>query len=229
MDAPLPHFWLGIDPHDSPAQNANSLQIGIRTRPTQLGVAGVMNLQNVIILPRYPFLECNPEFVIVETTRHPLHNPLSQPSFWKNCLVEMTKLGPDGMKELGTEIYPDLKYFIKVELLRVDDDGNPDPVSIECISKLEGHAPIGPYFTPISPTHPLFSQYPGFTRCSDILYAAYWDDNNHSPERPDILGYRKDGRPRRIAFGSVLIKLSAADFELRHRPGPSYLKAENSH
>jgi hypothetical protein len=225
MDAPLQDIWLGIDPHDSPAPNADSLQVSEFITMIQLGVAGVMELRNVVILPKYPFLIMNRAFVLVETERAPATNRLSQPWYWSECLTKMSELGPDRMEQLGSDIYRDLNYFVKVELMRTDDKGNPNPEAINRISRLEGVAPVGPYFTPIDPAHPVFAAYPSMTNFTGRLYAGYWDDNSHAPQRADILGYRPDGNPRRTAFGSLLLKVSVDDFATVQQPRWEYERA----
>jgi hypothetical protein len=207
MDAPLPPFWLGIDPHDSPNPNANSLLVDERFTARMIAVAGIMGLDKVVSLPEYPFLSMNPEFVGVETERAPATNPLSQAHFWRECLSTIVELGPEGMDQLGLEIYRDLKYFFKTELVRVDDDGDPDLVAIERIKRLECTPSPGTYFAPFEPSHPIFSIYPHLSEYEGRLCVGYWgDDKNNSKERSDILGYLDDGRPRKIAFASLLLR-----------------------
>lgn len=207
MHAPLPHMWLGIDPHDSPMPNANYLVIGKRCTATMLGVAVVMGLCNVVVMPDYPFFDRFPNFVSVETERAPGVNPLSSPPFWRECIERMVCLGPEGMRRLGEQEREGLNYYVKMELMRVDEHGEPSQGAIDDISRLEGTSPPGPYFAPFGELHPLFNVKPSLRPFQSRLCVGYWDDVNHSPQRPD-LGLRPDGHLRRAAFGALLLKIN---------------------
>lgn len=203
MTTPLPHFWLGIDPHDSPNSNANYLVVGHELTYRSLGVAAIMKLNEVVIEPNYPFFIHYPEFVSVETERAPATNPLSQSGFWRECLAKMVVLGPGGMDEAGREACRDLKYYLKADILRTTG-GVPNPHAVERIKQLEGIAPPGPYFTPFESLPSVLAH--RLQQFSGRVCIGSWDDNNHSPEMPS-LGLRADGRPRRLAFGSLLLEV----------------------
>ena len=204
MTTPLPHFWLGIDPHDSPNSNANSLVVGHRLTYRSLGVAAVMGLDKVIVEPNYPFFTRYPEFVSVETERAPATNPLSQPGFWRERLARMVALGPEGMDKAGKDVHRDLKYYLKAEILRTAG-GAPDPCAVERIKQLEGLAPPGPYFTPFERLPAVLAQRLG--QFTGRVCVGNWDDLNNSPKILS-LGLRADGRPRRLVFGSLLLEVA---------------------
>ena len=211
----LPRHWLGIDPHDSRTRNANSLVVGNRATLRAIGVASIFGLENVLVLSDYPFFEFAQKFVSVETERAPQTNRLSQPAYWRDRLAEIADLGPDGMRNLGLRTYRNLRYFGQLELVRIDAAGNPNPATIRMIEKLEDIPVADEYLAPVE--LPRSSTLRDLVPPGKQLRVSYWNDKNNSPERPDILGYRKDGRPRRIVFGAFLLELSPDSVVLRDK------------
>lgn len=205
MDPANPLFyWLGIDPHDSSQRNANALLVGGEFKFGQLAVAAVMDLDKVIVLRDYPFFNFMQKFVGVETEYDPVANPLSQPAFWHKCLKRMVELGPQGMEELGRDVYQDLRYFEKFELARVDATGKTCPGNKALIERFSRIDVADECFAPVDLT--------GCFDDSDIplpegnVYAESWGDRNNSTPRPD-LGHHEDGRPFREFFGALLLEV----------------------
>ncbi len=199
-------YWLGIDIHTSNLPNSNCLVVGDEGTPlSAFGVAGVLGLTNVLVLEKYPFFNYFDKFISVETQLAPGKNSLSDPLVWYQHIRTIRDMGYYAMEKLGQEILGDLKYFVQIELTRLDKNGHVDPAAIKLIEKLEKIEPPEQWFEPIR-SLPAFLERlipPGHQ-----VYAGSWDDQNNSPEMPELLGYREDGRPRRTVFGSFMLEIS---------------------
>lgn len=197
-------YWLGIDPHTSNTPNSNCLVVGERIQSIgMLGVASVMGLENVLVLPNYPFFRTFPKFVSVETENAPGKNPLADPVIWHKHIETMRDLGRAGMRTLGMLVKNDLRYYIKLELNRIVN-GQIDPVACRLIDELERIPSPEEFFAPVSglPKYLRDNIPPG----KQVLMGS-WGDNNNSLERPELLGIGHHGRPRRECFGSFLLQV----------------------
>lgn len=198
-------YWLGIDIHTSNWPNSNSLVVGAdNVNYSMLGVAGVLGLKNVIVHENYPFFQYFKKFVSVETQLAPSENPLSDPIEWYKHIKMIRDLGYFGLSMIGEDIAQKLRYFTQFDLMRIDNRGLIDYGSCKLIEQLEEIEVPSAYFEPIS-NLPEYLQ--KLVPSGMSVLAGSWDDRNNSPEMPELLGYRKDGRPRRATFGSFMLEI----------------------
>jgi hypothetical protein len=200
----IPPCWLGIDPHSAAYKGANALVTSHMPTPVHIAVGKIFGLSNVIVMPDYPFYSICPMFVSIET-EEAAHNPLQDPAVWRRNIQTIADLGKVGMFELGLAAAPEMKFYQEVDLWRVDENGEPLPTNCELIEHLESIPQPEGYFTPLADkavtSSPLVP--PGRTIC-----IGHWDDKNKSRKRPELLGYRADGRARREVFGSLMLPLT---------------------
>lgn len=205
MDVP---YWIGIDPHNADRAGANSLVIGSNTSWAAIGCAAILGLRNIVVAPESPYHDILQRFVKVEIATVPNDNLLLCPEYWRNCLQRMATMGPKDVRVLGREAIDDMRFFVELEICRLDDDGNPRTSlqHLKLMELLEATPDPGAYFEPIE----LPVRFSGQTESlgDRQLCVGYWDDNSNTPEMPEVLGYRSDGRPRRPYFGSLMVPIS---------------------
>lgn len=206
-DLNRPCCWLTIDPHCAPAYGADALVIGDRSDPMLLGLAHCFELKNVIVISGYPMFDMFPQTAAIETEDTDRPTSLSQPEFWQAKLEEIVKLGPDQLREIAIQTRKELAYYRLTHLERVSSKtGQPqDEEMLAMIGELEGYK--AEVFEPVELPVDL-ARHLGLEGMPTYAGSA-WDDVNNSRPRPDLFGYRRDGRPRLSTYGDILLRMAA--------------------
>jgi|GEM_PF-6411154 len=178
--------------------------LGSRIELGVLALANVLGINNAILLPGYPLYDLFPTLVSVETAATPQSNPLLQPEYWHAKLIELSQWSHEKRYSIAEKMHPLMRYHTQIDLMRLKFDGTVDKDTLELVDWLEAH-PLQSrdYFTPVK--IPLEHQQRLNIEGANISIGG-WDDYNHSPDMPELFGYRDDGRPRKLAFGALLIE-----------------------
>jgi hypothetical protein len=205
--------WIIPDLHNGSLPGSDSLVVGDNTDIAVLGLARMLGVSNVVYHPGYPLFNLLSNVVSVEIDPTDTDNPLLSPVYWYEKLRHLARLGYDGLLKRAEYDYLELNYYRFTDLDRANHDGSLNPERWECLRQLEGRVQDRQIraFAAVDIPIDVRKQ---FALGDGELYAGLsWDDNNYSHERPDLLGYRDDGRSRRTCYGSVAAELPSCRYQ----------------